>query len=909
MGKHDARDTCFIRFINFTFERVGYVISYAPWTCIALSCLASLILSLKIPFTRMENSVNDFTPYGARSRQEQKIYREFFPSRGEPKAIYAFIYAKHGNNLLQTSHFNQTVQVMDKISRDFYMRTPNGKRNFAQLCEGFCLINEPIRHFYSGMLFSDSYAIKSQHLDLGYPVTTVLGTKLHMDPNLFGVKVAVMDDHGREIVVSTADIKQRDKLETQLPNNIREVALIVLQFRLEIGSDLQRDDIDDYERSITEYFQTEFKSDLIVVDILTESFITNEIVRAGLSLVPFLAVGFTIMVTFSAVTFSISAVVQNQMNIHKITLAVMACVCPFMACGAALGGLFWAGFRFGSTMCVTPFLTLAIGVDDAYLMTNAWQRITSRRRKIPFDNVDLEVRERIVEMLVETGPSVSITTITNFIAFCIGAFTPTPEIQLFSSGNAFAILIDFIFQLSIYAALMVIVGRYEIREEIDNKCFDLRKIPEEKSSGSEKIPSVGSRILDAYCRLILNKFVSSAILAALVVYWYVSIVGTLNMKAELSPDRLFLENSRLFKVFEERQKYITPTYSVCWILVENPGDISNATTSKRIHQMVTEFENLPNSVGQYSTKFWLRDYEDFRRQIEEHDIAKDYDEPLDPDVVLTQNGSLVVPSMARSRRNELKQFLEWPEFSFWKGFVQLESNEMGTEYNVTRFFFTTAFQGRELTNWSNRAVLLNQWRFLADKYSDLKVSIYEDDSKFLDLIETMVPVSLQSALVTFISMFAVTMLFISDVPTLFVATLSILSTSVGVFGIMSLRGAQLDPILMSATVMSIGFSVDIPSHISYHYHRSAKHSASVMERLKGTVRSVGFPIMQASISTTLCLLCLLFVKLHMSQTFAECMLLVVIIGMIHGILIIPVIFNLISMFPSRRIRDAHCSST
>ncbi|RCN32120.1 hypothetical protein ANCCAN_22082 [Ancylostoma caninum] len=83
---------------------------YAPWTCIVLSCVATAVLTLKIPFTAMENNISDFTPYDARSRQELKIYREFFSNRGEPKTIYAFVSAKDGLNLLKTAHLNETVQ-------------------------------------------------------------------------------------------------------------------------------------------------------------------------------------------------------------------------------------------------------------------------------------------------------------------------------------------------------------------------------------------------------------------------------------------------------------------------------------------------------------------------------------------------------------------------------------------------------------------------------------------------------------------------------------------------------------------------------------------------------------------------------------------------------------------------------
>ena len=54
---------------------------------------------------------------------------------------------------------------------------------------------------------------------------------------------------------------------------------------------------------------------------------------------------------------------------------------------------------------------------------------------------------RVSRMLVDVGPSITITSLTNIMAFIVGIYTPTPEIQLFCIGNAAAILMDYIFQV------------------------------------------------------------------------------------------------------------------------------------------------------------------------------------------------------------------------------------------------------------------------------------------------------------------------------------------------------------------------------------------------------------------------------------------------------------------------------
>lgn len=47
----------------------------------------------------------------------------------------------------------------------------------------------------------------------------------------------------------------------------------------------------------------------------------------------------------------------------------------------------------------------------------------------------------------------------------VGIFTPTPEIQLFSIGNALAIVLDYIYQWTVFGSFMVLSGRWELRDD------------------------------------------------------------------------------------------------------------------------------------------------------------------------------------------------------------------------------------------------------------------------------------------------------------------------------------------------------------------------------------------------------------------------------------------------------------
>lgn len=60
---------------------------------------------------------------------------------------------------------------------------------------------------------------------------------------------------------------------------------------------------------------------------------------------------------------------------------------------------------------MTPFLVLAVGVDDAFLMMHHW-----------FKSVEVDSSVRFCAVLIHVGPSISFTSLTNICAFCVSFF-------------------------------------------------------------------------------------------------------------------------------------------------------------------------------------------------------------------------------------------------------------------------------------------------------------------------------------------------------------------------------------------------------------------------------------------------------------------------------------------------------
>ena len=94
---------------------------------------------------------------------------------------------------------------------------------------------------------------------------------------------------------------------------------------------------------------------------------------------------------------------------------------------------------------VVPFLILAIGVDNMFLISRA-------EREIP-DYVT-SVEERIGFAMKEIGPSIFTAALCESIAFFIGLLTDVPALQNFCLVAGLGVIVDFVLQMTIFVGAL-----------------------------------------------------------------------------------------------------------------------------------------------------------------------------------------------------------------------------------------------------------------------------------------------------------------------------------------------------------------------------------------------------------------------------------------------------------------------
>ncbi|KAI6242667.1 SSD domain-containing protein [Aphelenchoides fujianensis] len=795
-------------------------------------CSRSLC-AVKTATTKKQSDLLAYAPPGARSRAEHAAFQEFFGREGQGVMTYVLIEAKDNQTMLR-------CWTTSAATSRIHNAALNRSQSFEEFCTGFCSLNEPVRQFYNGFLIQhtqlQSQGFLNPRIRLNYPTTSLFGS-------------ASRTRKSQEMA---------ERSEVPVFTNMKDVRMIVFQFRADKDVNWAEEAVFDYEMAIADLYRDHFQSDNIEVLVISPSVVAKEIELGGMSLQPLLVVGFLSMCAFVISTSVLSSLFVGQFDYFKILLAVAACTIPLLSCVTAFGLCFFAGLRFSPLIAITPFLVLAIGVDDAFLVDHSWKRAVRKTQKQAVRG-HLGREQRLAMVCAESGPSILLSSTTNILAFLIGATMSTPEIQLFSIVNAAAIFVDMIYSLTFYPAILALCDQSEAKEV-------------EKRADGEWMAAVQQCVhgfLDRFVQFVTTPSVAVLIVTTTLFCLGITAFGASQMTIDLSSDKFFLGNSDADRL---KQMFVVPSFTAPTFIVNRPGNLSDSRRLARLEALVEHLEQLPDAIGRESTKYFYRDFKDYLAAFAEMEGEEEHERAFNAD--------------------ELESFFQWPEYSYWRGFLRLSNDTRRPGHvQLEKFFFTTGYAGDRLLDWNQRHAMMDEWRRAVDRFKEFEVVVYYEDALFLDLVDVLPASTVQSAVATLLCVGLVCFLFMGNLSTTLLASFSVLSICCGQIGLLHFFGFTLDPIMAAALQLTIGLSVDIPAHFSYHFHRTQATSEDIGQRLKSTLSSVGFPVLQAGISTILCVVSLLCVPLYMGGVFVLSLALCISLSLLHALVVLPAILT------------------
>lgn len=126
--------------------------------------------------------------------------------------------------------------------------------------------------------------------------------------------------------------------------------------------------------------------------------------------------------------------------------------------GSVLSSIGLCGYVGISTTLLTieviPFLVLAVGVDNIFIIVQTHQRHQHIN--------DMSLEKRIGETMAKVGPSMLLTSSSEIFCFAIGTLSSMPAVNTFASYATIAVFFDFFLQITAFVALFTYdMQRYE----------------------------------------------------------------------------------------------------------------------------------------------------------------------------------------------------------------------------------------------------------------------------------------------------------------------------------------------------------------------------------------------------------------------------------------------------------------
>ena len=242
-------------------------------------------------------------------------------------------------------------------------------------------------------------------------------------------------------------------------------------------------DWEDSVRPILEVVQEEAAERGLRVSFNTEVSLEHELNKSSNTDAKVVVVSYIIMFIYvslalGSITVTWKSLLTNPANAlvqSKFTLGIVGIVIVLMSVSASVG--LFSAFGIKVTLIIAeviPFLVLAVGVDNIFLIVHEFERTN-------LSHPDEEIDERVARAVGRIGPSIFLSATTETVAFALGVFVGMPAVKNFAAYAAGAVAINAILQVTMFVSVLALNQRRV--ESLRADCIPCLTVRRANSSG------------------------------------------------------------------------------------------------------------------------------------------------------------------------------------------------------------------------------------------------------------------------------------------------------------------------------------------------------------------------------------------------------------------------------------------
>ena len=236
------------------------------------------------------------------------------------------------------------------------------------------------------------------------------------------------------------------------------------------------------------------------------------------------AISYVVMFIYASValggtSITLRSLLSNPSNAlvqSKFGLGVIGIVIVLMSVSGSVGLFSAAGIKVTLIIAeVIPFLVLAVGVDNIFLIVHEFERVN-------VSHPDEEIDERIAKALGRMGPSILLSASTETVAFAMGAFVGMPAVKNFAAYAAGAVFINAVLQVTMFISVLALNQRRVENLRMDCiPCITVKRansvnMATDQFFGSDEEGSLQRFIRKTYAPTLLDKRIKTLVVAVFV---------------------------------------------------------------------------------------------------------------------------------------------------------------------------------------------------------------------------------------------------------------------------------------------------------------------------------------------------------------------------------------------------------